>query len=500
MNGTNRFALRACATAVAAAFSLQAFAQSSLEHALGNNRDAITTYNQIQAGLDRSGRAPLETVWLRAEALEELWEKNPALSQTFQGCGKAGTPKEGCMVSGRTFWRFTLAPSLNAFAPSLSAQALRAAPPEADAAPAAGGVYLVANAGAIGQRGGAVLLAAGATAQLIDTAYPSVLIEVSAPKDEPLLLGNLAASDIGKALAILTRQPGGSANVASLGNGGRVALHRNSPAPLQVASVARNPVVLAAPRLDDWTGGELPQPIHVAIVEPRLDDWTGGELPQPIQVALTEPRLDDWTGGALPQPVQVALAEPRLDDWTGGALPQPVQVALAEPRLDDWTGGELPQPVQVALAEPRLDDWTGGALPQPIQVALAEPRLDDWTGGALPQPVQVALAEPRLDDWTGGELPQPVQVALAEPRLDDWTGGELATILTTTVALVEAAPEKPVIAAKPIVLAVTAPPASATNADVARMRAEVEAEVARERERLAQQVQSRGTKRFSFGT
>jgi hypothetical protein len=329
------FAVQACAAAVMAALSTQSSGQISLEHALGNNRDAITTYNQIQAGLDRAGRAPLETVWLRAEALEELWEKNPALSQAFQGCGKAGTPKEGCMVSGRTFWRFTLAPSFNAFAPGLSAHALRAAPSDADAAPMAGGVYLVANAGAIGQRGGAVLLAAGATAQLIDTAYPSVLIEVTAPKDEPLFLGNLAASDIGKALAILARQ------------------QRNTPAPVQLASLARNPVVPAAPRLDDWTGGEMPQPMQVAVAEPRLDDWTGGELP---------------------------------------------------------------------------------------------------------------------------------------------------TILAATVALVEAAPEKPMIAPKPIVVAVTAPPASATHADIARMRAEVEAEVARERERLAQQVQSRATRRASFGT
>src|SRR5687768_3029771 len=186
------------AVAVSAAFSTQAFAQVSTEQALGQNADAIRGYNQVQAGLERGQRAPLEAVWLRAEVLEEMWTRNPTLSQALQGCDKA-TPKQGCMVSGRTFWRFTLAPTINAFSPGLSAQAYRASPPEADTLPPAGGVYLVANAGAIGQKGGSVLLAAGATAQLIDTAYPSILIEVKAPDHEPLLLGSLAASDIGRA-------------------------------------------------------------------------------------------------------------------------------------------------------------------------------------------------------------------------------------------------------------------------------------------------------------
>jgi hypothetical protein len=73
-----------------------------------------------------------------------------------------------------------------------------------------------------------------------------------------------------------------------------------------------------------------------------------------------------------------------------------------------------------------------------------------------PVPVQIAQAP---------MAPAPVQIALASPS---------------------AAPA----AAAPV----------AATSDLARMRAEIEAEIARERERMAQTLQSRAGKQFRFGT
>jgi hypothetical protein len=92
------------------------------------------------------------------------------------------------------------------------------------------------------------------------------------------------------------------------------------------------------------------------------------------------------------------------------------------------------------------------------------------------EPIQVAVVAPTL-------IP-------AEPRLDDWSASQM------TVEPVQIA----AIAPKPIVVAVTAPAPSASGSDIARMRAEIEAEVARENARLAQTLKAPGGKRFSFGT
>jgi hypothetical protein len=77
-------------------------------------------------------------------------------------------------------------------------------------------------------------------------------------------------------------------------------------------------------------------------------------------------------------------------------------------------------------------------------------------------------------------------------------------LLDAMPAAVQPAPEKPVVAEKPAapILVAAAPARGATPAlsgDLARLRAEVEAEVARDNARLARQLQA-PAKTFRFGT
>ena len=106
--------------------------------------------------------------------------------------------------------------------------------------PAGGSVMLVApqveNSGVIRAPSGDIVLAAGSTVRLVDTAFPSIQIEVSAPKDKPLNLGTLEAS--GKVFAYLVKQSGVvSASAAQSEPGGRVVLR--SAGDVQLAAASR---------------------------------------------------------------------------------------------------------------------------------------------------------------------------------------------------------------------------------------------------------------------
>ena len=95
--------------------------------------------------------------------------------------------------------------------------------------PAGGGVFMVGpqveNAGVIRAPSGDIVLAAGRTVQLVDAAFPSIRVEVSAPADRPLSLGNLSTAASGKVFAFLVRQSGvASASAAATGAGGKVVL------------------------------------------------------------------------------------------------------------------------------------------------------------------------------------------------------------------------------------------------------------------------------------
>lgn len=449
--------------AVAAALSARASAQAvSPEQALGQNQDAIRGHNQVQAGLDRAQRAPLEAVWLRAEVLEEMWQRHPTLSRALQGCDKAGTPRQGCAVSGRTFWRFTLAPTHNAFSPALSAQAFRASPPDKDTPPPAGGVYLVASPKAIGQRDGSVLLAAGATAQLIDTAYPSILIEVKAPEDQPLLLGSLAASDIGKALALLARLPG-SAKVATVAEGGRITLQKT-----QVASIAPVQRVVAEP---DFSGDFT---TLVAAIE----------LPTAL-VKRDAPRALEMDAGTVAA-LDVAPKRELKGDFTAvvAALEIPVTLAKRHAPMQ-----ELDTKAIAALDMAPKPELQGDFAP---------------LAAAMEVPVALAKGDARMIDFDSNSI---AALDLAPRREFNGDFSPVAAALEMPMALVapkvEIAPKPLVIAAvapKPINVVVDVAPAPSANADVARMRAEIEAEIARENARLAQNLQGRTTRRIGFGT
>jgi filamentous hemagglutinin family protein len=93
--------------------------------------------------------------------------------------------------------------------------------------PVGGSVALVApqveNSGVVRAPSGDIVLAAGSTVRLVDSAFPAIQVEVSAPGDTALNLGTLNHS--GRVFAFLVRQSGVlSASAAGTGDGGRVAL------------------------------------------------------------------------------------------------------------------------------------------------------------------------------------------------------------------------------------------------------------------------------------
>ncbi|WP_342119453.1 two-partner secretion domain-containing protein [Pseudoduganella sp. OTU4001] len=97
-----------------------------------------------------------------------------------------------------------------------------------------GQVYLVApdvkNSGIINAPGGAVMLAAGHSVQLVDAADPSVQVVVSAPADSALNLGQVVAQGgrIGIFGALVNQRGVASADSAVLGENGKVLLRSSS--------------------------------------------------------------------------------------------------------------------------------------------------------------------------------------------------------------------------------------------------------------------------------
>lgn len=80
----------------------------------------------------------------------------------------------------------------------------------------------VENTGMVRAPSGDIILAAGKTVQLVDTAFPSIQIEVSAPADRPLTLGPLGSGNV---FAYVVKQSGTlNASAAEVGDGGRIAL------------------------------------------------------------------------------------------------------------------------------------------------------------------------------------------------------------------------------------------------------------------------------------
>ena len=386
-----RLAAGACALALGCWTALPASAQS-----LGRSLE------QVRAGLDRAVRPPLEIIWLQSEIQADMW-RTPVLARALQDCTQPGAPREGCAVSVRGAWHYSFDAAGGVRPEPIVISSLDV--PGAAFAKGRlnlsgnGRVFLVTS-GARGSEalaaapGGAILLAAGSTVQLVDAAYPSIQIEVKAPQDQPLFLGNLAAAEIGRIFALLLPRGVQSASAADVLQEGTVALRaRDTIARVEVASAARIP--------------RMP----VALVEER-ETGTPPPEPQAILVLDTMP---------------VALAE---------------AAAFQAPKRSTGESLLVLDVMPAAVAQ----------RPEKPAETLAE-ASDILVLDSMP----VAVAQP------AGQAVRPQ-----------------AEIL---------------IAAAP------APGATpALSPDLARLRAEVEAEIARDNERLAQSLQNRSGRHFRFGT
>ncbi len=406
-----RYSMRACAAAVCGAFALGAAAQVSIQ-------------DQVRVGLERAITTPMEIVMLRDEILAELWRRNPGLTQGLPPCFKTGITKHGCAVGNRPPRQYHLGSGSYA---------------ESGFAPLGRGVFIVApqeeTARLIRVPSGEIVLAAGSSVQLIDAAYPAIRVEVSAPPDKPLPLGNLVSADAARVFALLVRQPGVvSASAASIDAGGRVALR--SPGEVQLAAAMPAPAAEILPPAPAVAPAEAvtqiavaPQPIAVAFAgtikipaAPAVEVLARVEAPARQALVLT----GSFQRQALPPAPTVAPAEAVTQV---AVAPQPVTVAFA---------GTIKIPATPAVEV--------AAAPQPVTVAFAGTIKIPAT-----PPVEVAVA------------PQPITVAG-----------------TIDVSAYKIASKPPVVAPAAV---------SGASSDIARLRAEVEAEIERDRARLANALQ-----------
>ena len=375
---TRRFAVRGCVAAACSGFVLCAAGQS--------------VPDQTQVGLERAVKTPTEIIWLRDEILAELWRKNPRLDDSTARCADNGNVTHGCTVGDPPTWRYIFGASAH----------------DSRFKPLTSGVYLIFpqayRTGLVRAPSGEILLAAGTSVTLIDAAYPGIQIELTAPPDQPLPLGNLAAAEAGRMFALLARQPGAvSASAASLLDSGRVAL--KSADEMQIATAAPLPRVVA----------------HTATV-----------LRAPVEFRGT---IDV---SRFPSGETVKL------------------VAEAEARL----AREFIAKAQ-AYREPetlKLDARPVVAAAPPVPVVAETPVLPARIAAA-PEPVTVTPSAP-------------VQVASAVPALPP-----------------KSEPAREVQTIKPVLETPRAQQqvqrVASANPDIAQLRAEVEAEIARDRERLA---------------
>src|SRR3954470_4387639 len=232
---------RVCAAAVCAAFSLNTFAQSALDQArTAAGMAAIDRAQSIGflASLERAMKTPLEIVWLRAAAEESLWN-DPALARTT--------------AVGRTAWRYVFGGNAQFSPPPNEIARLVVSTlnlPQGQgpinagrlALSGTGRLYLVTPEapGATPPDRLAMILAAGSTLHISDATSPAIHIELKAPDSAPLLLGNLATSDIGKALSLLVKPGSVSAFEATVAEGGKVALRAGS-GDVQIAAILPDP-------------------------------------------------------------------------------------------------------------------------------------------------------------------------------------------------------------------------------------------------------------------
>jgi hypothetical protein len=352
-----------CAAAVCSGFMLCAAGQSIPD--------------QTQVGLERAIKMPAEIIWLRDEILAELWRKSPRLEDSPARCDDTGNVKRGCTVGDPPSWRYVFGAGAH----------------DSRFKPLTSGMYLISRqskkTGLVRAPTGQILLAAGTSVTLIDAAYPGIQIELTAPPDQPLPLGNLAAAVAGKMFGLLARQPGAvSASAASVLESGRVAL--KSAGEVRMAAAIR--IETASPK-------EVPKPVEVAMAAP---------LPRVLaHAAAAVPRAQ---GYREPDPVDVSRARALVFAGT---------VDLRAASKWDEKLKLVPGPVIGAAA--------------PVPVVAETPVLPDRIAAAS-EPVTVT----------------PSASMLETPRVQQ----EVQRV-------------------------------ASANPDIVRLRAEIEAEIARDRERIA---------------
>src|SRR5476649_2328530 len=108
--------------------------------------------------------------------------------------------------------------------------------------PGGGQVFLIApnvdNSGIITSPNGEIILAAGASVQLVDTANPDVQVQISAPTDQALNLGQIVAQGgrIGIYGALVTQRGRISADSAVRGDAGQIILKSSGTTLLEAGS------------------------------------------------------------------------------------------------------------------------------------------------------------------------------------------------------------------------------------------------------------------------
>ena len=441
-------AMQAGAAAVCAALGICALAQGPLVPQAGIERAQATG---VVAGLQRALGTPLEIVWLRTAAEVETWT-NAGLAQA---------------TVGRTGWRYIFGGNAQ-FAPApnevarlvVSSLKLPKAPVNTGSLDLAGsGRLFIISPEAPGSAAPAqvaLVLAAGSTLQVSDTASPGLQIELKAPQHRPLLLGNLASASVRRMLAFLVKPDAINASEASLRDG-KLALRTGGE--VELAALVEGPTAPSAPAVAVAAVRE-PAPIEssvqvaVAVVQKEEAAAVAAVFDTPVPPAEIRPEPP-----SVVATVEYTVSTPVEEPAAAPAIDAPVAVAAVEESIPEAPAPAEPAQVEVAAVEPPA----APTVEAPKENVQAEP------APAEPARVEIAMIAP-----PAAPVEAPVPAAPAEP--------------------VAAKPEPVVVAAihaKPVIAIIEASPPQAKTpqqaVDIERMRAEIEAEIARDRERLAHQ-------------
>ena len=565
---SRNFAVRACAAAVCAVFSASTMAQSAAEQARTNAGQALITSAQstgFLAGLDRALKTPLEVIWLRTASEASIWDEG-SLSQATQACGNGARAQNGCVVVGRTAWRYVFggnaqfAPQANEVA-RLIVSSLKL--PESPLTSGklelsgTGRLYLITPESTAPRKAHlAVVLAAGSVLTISDAAAPAIQIELKASETQPLLLGNLATAEVSRMLSLLLKPGAVNASEASVDAHGRVALRSSGevqlaaivpgsgrldvqPAtaiaraePLTIASlvpaglvapvgIAGNAVHRAATAL--FSGQEFPgfTAAFQALGDSVATARTMVASLAPHSAPLVEPRSMSASARAVPM---APLGDPYTN--TAAVLEAPARTTMLVASLAPSSTVEQKPTAGAPTAAVRSavrasDDLTraAAAIEAPARpTMLVASLVPAFTAQSRPA-AGGASAATRIpvaatDDFTrvAASIEAPVKkpadaivVASLAPAVQEKqiaariSGAAVqaprATDEYTQVAAV-ALPQK----STPVAVAVAQPKpaAAATSADLARMRAEIEAEIERDNARMAAH-RNAGGKRFILG-